>query len=66
MDLDKLENDYPDIDVIRGVKYIDEGNILTSGGISAGINMSFYIIKRLFGRDTAKSTAKRMEYDIDI
>jgi transcriptional regulator GlxA family with amidase domain len=66
MDLDRLENDYPDIDVIRNVKYVDEGNILTSGGISAGINMSFYIIKRLFGIKTARSTAKRMEYDIII
>jgi len=66
MDLDRLESDYPDIDVIRNVKYVDEGKILTSGGISAGINMSFYIIKRLFGIDIAKLTAKRMEYDIDI
>jgi len=66
MGLDRLENDYSDIDVIRNVKYVDEGKILTSGGISAGINMSFHIIKRLFGMDIAKVTAKRMEYDIDI
>ena len=66
MDLDRLESDYPEVNVIRNVKYVDEGSILTSGGISAGINMSFHIIRRLFGIDIAKSTAKRMEYDIDI
>lgn len=66
MDLNRLESNYPDVNVIKNVKYVDEGNILTSGGISAGINMSFYIIQRLFGIDIAKSTAKRMEYDINI
>jgi len=41
-------------------------HLMTSGGISAGINMSFYIIKKLLGEEIARSTAKRMEYDIDI
>lgn len=66
MDLDRLANDYPDVEVIRNVRFVDEGNILTSGGISAGINMSFHIIKRLFGVEVAKETAKRMEYDIEL
>jgi transcriptional regulator GlxA family with amidase domain len=48
------------------LKFVDEDNIITSGGISAGINMSFHIIKRLLGLDIAISTAKRMEYDIEI
>lgn len=64
MDIDRLENEYPKTQVIRGVKFVDEEDIITSGGISAGINMSFHIIKRLFGVETAKLTAKRMEYDI--
>jgi transcriptional regulator GlxA family with amidase domain len=66
MDIDKFEDKYPTIKVIRNIKFVDEGNILTSGGISAGINMSFHIIKRLFGSDIAKSTSKYMEYDIEI
>ena len=66
MDLDKLENDYPKIEVIRNIKFVDEGEILTSGGISAGINMSFHIVSRLFGAEIAKKTAKRMEYDIEL
>ncbi|HEU4496812.1 MAG TPA: DJ-1/PfpI family protein [Flavobacterium sp.] len=66
MDINRLQNEYPKIKVIRGVKFVDEEDIITSGGISAGINMSFHIIKRLFGEDIAKLTAKRMEYDIII
>jgi transcriptional regulator GlxA family with amidase domain len=66
MDLDKLEKEYPNVEVIRNTKFVDEGNIITSGGISAGINMSFHILKRYFGKDIAKFTAKRMEYDIVI
>ncbi|MEC1259505.1 DJ-1/PfpI family protein [Bacillus swezeyi] len=60
---DRLEQEYPEVHVIRDVKFVDEGNIVTSGGISAGINMSFHIVKRLLGEKTAWQTAKRMEYD---
>ncbi|BFH69393.1 AraC family transcriptional regulator [Paenibacillus dendritiformis] len=63
---DRLEKDYPNLTVKRDVKYVDEGNIVTSGGISAGINMSFHLVSRLLGRDVAERTAKRMEYDIDL
>lgn len=66
MDIDRLEREYPKIRTIKNMKYVDEDNIITSGGISAGINMSFHILNRLFGAEIAKSTAKRMEYDIEI
>ena len=66
MDIDRLERDYPKIDVIRNKKFVDEGDILTSGGISAGINMSFHIVSRLFGVEIAKNTARKMEYDIEL
>lgn len=66
MDIDRLEREYPKLKVQRNVKFVDEGSIITSGGISAGINMSFHIIKKLLGEKIAKATAKRMEYDINI
>ena len=66
MDIDRLEKEYTKINVLRNVKFVDESPIITSGGISAGINMSFYIIKKLLGEEIAVATAKRMEYDIDI
>ena len=66
MDIDRLEREYSKIKVQRGVKFVDENAIITSGGISAGINMSFYLLKKLAGEEIATATAQRMEYDIDI
>ncbi|WP_408010057.1 DJ-1/PfpI family protein [Pseudalkalibacillus sp. A8] len=62
--LERLKKEFPEVDVQHGVKFVDEGNIITSGGISAGINMSFHIVERLLCTEAAKETAKRMEYDI--
>ncbi len=63
MDLDRLAGQYDKVRVQRDVKFIDESPIITSGGISAGIDMSFYIIEKLVGEKIAQDTAKRMEYD---
>lgn len=64
MDMDTLEKEYPKIELIKDTKFVDEGAILTSGGISAGINMSFHIVRRLYGEELARATARRMEYDL--
>lgn len=66
MDIDRFTREYEKIEVQRDVKFVDENTIITSGGISAGINMSFYLLKKLLGEEIATETAKRMEYDIDI
>lgn len=64
--LERLEREFPTVNVQKGVKFVDEGNIITSGGISAGINMSFHLVKRLVGINAARGTAKRMAYDIQL
>lgn len=64
IDIDRLENEFPNLDGQRNTKYVDEGSIITAGGISAGINMSFHIVNKLLGTEIAQATAKRMEYDI--
>ncbi|HLW00836.1 MAG TPA: hypothetical protein VKT82_19410 [Ktedonobacterales bacterium] len=42
--------------------YVDEGNIVTSAGISAGIDMTLHLVARLQGGKIARQTARRMEY----
>ncbi len=64
--LERLKIEFPQVEVQREVKFVDEGNVITSGGISAGINMSFHIVKRLLGSEVAQNTAKIMEYEIII
>lgn len=66
MDIDRLEQEFPNVSVQRNVKFVDQGSIITSGGISAGINMSFHLISQLHGKDVAIETAKRMEYEIKL
>lgn len=48
--------------VEEGLRYVDNGIVITSGGISAGIDMSFHVIDRLFGKEITEKTADYMEY----
>ncbi|MCT8333730.1 DJ-1/PfpI family protein [Leptospira sp. 85282-16] len=65
MDIETLKNNYPMLNVKENVRFTDNGKILTSGGISSGIHLSFYLLQKLFGLEVATRTAKRMEYDWD-
>jgi transcriptional regulator GlxA family with amidase domain len=49
--------------VITDQRFIDSGKILTSGGISAGIDLSFYVIAKLHSETVAMQTAQYMEYN---
>lgn len=62
-DVADLRLQYPGLDVRDGVPYIDQGRIVTSAGISAGIGMSLHLVGRILGADMAKATARQMEYD---
>ncbi len=61
-DCDELERDFPNLRVQRGVHWVDEGRIVTSAGISAGIDMSLHLVERLLGLELAQATARQMEY----
>ena len=60
--IDRLKSTHPLIDVRDDVRYVDNGHILTSAGVSAGIDMSLHIVSRLLGEDVARQTARNMEY----
>ena len=64
LDIERLQTDYPLISVKENIKYVDEGKIITSAGISAGIEMSLYIVSRIFNKKIAEETAKQMEYNL--
>lgn len=49
--------------VHRGRRFVDNGHIVTSAGISAGIDASLHVVARLLGHDVARETASYMEYD---
>lgn len=53
----------PDTQVDPTQRWIDTGRIITSAGISAGIDMSLYVVSRLLGPAVAAATAQEMQYD---
>lgn len=53
---------YQTVQVHAQRRWIDDGDIVTSGGISAGIDMALYLVQRFTGRELALATAHRMEY----
>ncbi len=48
---------------VRHERFTDNGKILTSAGVSAGIDMSLYVIGLLYGKEKARKTAEYIEYD---
>lgn len=61
--IDDLRNAAPKTKVHAGTRFVDNGNIVTTAGVSAGIDGALHIVARLYGKDVAAGTAKYMEYD---
>jgi transcriptional regulator GlxA family with amidase domain len=61
--VDTMRENYPEIDMHADVRFVDQGRVITSAGISAGIDMSLHIVARLHGQEVAEWTARRMEYE---
>ena len=52
----------PTAKVSKNKRFVDNGKILTSAGISAGIDLSLYIVGKIFGKPAMEKTGKYMEY----
>ena len=52
----------PDIEVVDDERYVRDGNVLTSAGVSAGIDMALYLVSLLKDEQTALNVQKMMEY----
>jgi transcriptional regulator GlxA family with amidase domain len=60
--IERLREQHPDIEVIDDERVVDQGNIVTSAGVSAGIDMALHIVARMHGHEAAAQTARDMEY----
>jgi transcriptional regulator GlxA family with amidase domain len=61
--VDWMRTQYPRVTMLADARVVDEGHVVTSAGIAAGIDMSLHVVARLHGVDVAAWTARRMEYD---
>jgi putative intracellular protease/amidase/YHS domain-containing protein len=53
---------FPDIQLKRGARFVENGNLATAGGLSSGIDLALRVVERYYGREVAQKTAYNMEY----
>ena len=64
-DIPDLRAMFPSLDIKEGVPWVDNGNIVTSAGISAGIEMALHLVAKLADKELAVKTARQMDYGWD-
>jgi len=60
--IDLLRKVAPEITVHADRRFVDNGKVVTSAGVAAGIDMSLHVVGRLLGEEIARATARHMEY----
>lgn len=61
--MDLLRETAPRTTIQPETRFVDNGRIMTSAGVSAGIDLSFHVIAKLLGEEAARETARQMEYN---
>ena len=61
--MDEIRAIAPNTTVRPDARIVDNGRVVLSAGVSAGIDMSLHVVARLLGVDTARETARYMEYE---
>ncbi|SDF93247.1 DJ-1/PfpI family protein [Pedobacter terrae] len=58
-----LQKAVPKAKVLQNVRYVDNGRVITTAGISAGIDGALHLVSKLKGKEVAEAVAKQIEYD---
>ena len=61
--IDRLRRSHPKTRVLDDRRVVDAGAVITSAGVSAGIDGSLYLVEKLCGKSVADQTARVMEYE---
>jgi transcriptional regulator GlxA family with amidase domain len=56
----RLAREFPAVTVDPGVLYVDEGDVLTSAGVAAGVDLCLHMVRRDFGAEASNAVARRM------
>ena len=62
---DDFASEFPDVELQRGLRFVDNGRIATAGGLTSGIDMALHVVARYFGEAVAARTAQYMEHTSD-
>ena len=61
--LDLLASLGTDIDVRGDERFVDDGNVVTAAGVSAGIDMALHLVARLHSEERARQVRRAIQYD---
>ncbi|GCE09323.1 DJ-1/PfpI family protein [Dictyobacter aurantiacus] len=64
--LDLFEQQFSQIQVQRTGKFVDEGTIITSAGVTSGFNMALHVVERLLGEQMAQAIAKGIDFQTSL
>jgi len=61
--LDRFAQQFPDVELRRGKRFVERERLATAGGLTSGIDLALRVVERYFGRPVALRTAEYMEYE---
>ncbi|HUR31500.1 MAG TPA: DJ-1/PfpI family protein [Saprospiraceae bacterium] len=60
--IDNLTKEFPNVEMVKGKRFVDNGRIITTEGVSAGIDGSLYLLSKILSKEIANEVAKQMMY----
>jgi transcriptional regulator GlxA family with amidase domain len=60
--LNWMRESFPDVTIVEDLHVVEDGHLITSAGISAGIDLALRVVARYHGEEVARATARHMEY----
>jgi transcriptional regulator GlxA family with amidase domain len=61
-----LQQRYPAVHFVQGMRFVENGKISTAAGLTSGIDLALHVVERYYGRAVAQGTADFMEYHSDL
>ncbi len=61
--VEELRNAFPNVNVLAKVRFVDNGRIITTAGVSAGIDGALHLISKIKGDKITREVVEYMEYD---
>lgn len=59
---DRFAREFPRVKLQRGLRFVENGNLCSAGGLTSGIDLAIRVVDRYFGRAVAQATVDYMEY----
>jgi transcriptional regulator GlxA family with amidase domain len=59
---DAFEKRFPNVKLVRGPRFVDQGKVCSAGGLTSGIDLALHVVERLHGAHTANQVASYMEF----